>query len=256
MNEKVLVTGMSGLIGTALLNEMAGSVQSDYSLSALNRRAVNGIPTTQADLADFDAMCVAFKGIDTVVHLAAVIHDGVGWEALLETNVVGTRNVFEAAAKAGVKRVIFTSSGATVAGWEKVEPYASLVAGHYPEVPAEIPLINETMATRPANMYASTKVWGETIARHYADNHGLEVISLRIGFANEANRPENPRQMSVWNSHRDVVQAITLSMKHPMKEKYDCFFILSDNKYTYRDLTRAKSVLGFRPEDSAEDFRS
>ncbi|MFP6795132.1 MAG: NAD-dependent epimerase/dehydratase family protein, partial [Pseudomonadales bacterium] len=116
MNEKVLVTGMSGLIGTALLNEIGREVESNYALSALNRRVVDGIPTTQADLADFDAMCVAFEGIDTVVHLAAVIHDGAGWEALLETNVVGTRNVFEAAVNAGVKRVIFTSSGATVAG--------------------------------------------------------------------------------------------------------------------------------------------
>ena len=253
MNEKVLVTGMSGLIGTALLKEIGGEIDSNYTMSALNRRAVSGIPTTQADLADYEAMSVAFEGIDTVVHLAAVIHDGVGWEALLETNVVGTRNVFEAAMKAGVKRVIFTSSGATVAGWEKVEPYSSLVSGRYEQVPDEIPLINESMATRPINMYASTKVWGESIARHYADNHGLEVISLRIGFANKADKPENARQMSVWNSRRDVVQAITLSMKHQMEQRYECFFILSDNKYGYRDLALAKSILGFRPRDSAED---
>ena len=253
MNEKLLVTGMSGLIGTALRNEMDSDVESVYLLSALNRRVVPGIPTTQADLADFDAMCIAFEGIDTVVHLAAVIHDGVGWESLLATNVVGTRNVFEAARKAGVKRVIFTSSGATVAGWEKVEPYSSLVSGRYEQVPDELPLINESMATRPANMYASTKVWGESIARHYADNHGLEVISLRIGFANQADKPENPRQMSVWNSHRDVVQAIILSIKHQMTERYECFFILSDNQYGYRDLSRARSILGFTPFDSADN---
>jgi nucleoside-diphosphate-sugar epimerase len=252
MKEKVLVTGMSGLIGTALLNEIGREVESNYALSALNRRVVDGIPTTQADLADFEAMCVAFEGIDTVVHLAAVIHDGAGWEALLETNVVGTRNVFEAAVNAGVKRVIFTSSGATVAGWEKVEPYSSLVSGRYEQVPDNIPLINESMATRPVNVYASTKVWGESIARHYADNHGLEVISLRIGFANKVDKPENPRQMSVWNSHRDVVQAIILSMNHQMTAQYECFFILSDNKYGYRDLSRAKSILGFRPRDSAD----
>ena len=55
MNEKVLVTGMSGLIGTALLNEIGREVESNYALSALNRRVVDGIPTTRADLADFDA---------------------------------------------------------------------------------------------------------------------------------------------------------------------------------------------------------
>jgi hypothetical protein len=78
------------------------------------------------------------------------------------------------------------------------------------------------------------------------------VISLRIGFANKVDKPENPRQMSVWNSHRDVVQAIILSMNHQMTARYECFFILSDNKYGYRDLSRAKSILGFRPRDSAD----
>ena len=169
---KVLVTGMSGLVGGAVREALAPTCE----LSALNRRLVEGIPTTQADLSDYDAMASAFEGQDQVVHLAAVIHDGVGWDALLNTNVIGTRNVFEAAVQNGVKRVVFTSSGATVAGWEKVEPYASLVAGRYEELPESIPLIDETMATKPANMYASTKVWGESMARHYADNHGLEVI--------------------------------------------------------------------------------
>lgn len=248
MNGKVLVTGMSGLIGSALRPE----IEKEYELSALNRRPVEGIPTTRADLRDYDLMAKAFVGQQMVVHLAAVIHDGVGWDALLETNVIGTRNVLEASLQAGVKRVVFTSSGATVAGWEKVEPYASLVAGKYDLLPENIPLINEDMATRPANMYASTKVWGESIARHYAENHDLEVVCLRIGFASALNKPESPRQCSVWNSQRDVVSAIKLAMSYEMDTPYDCFFILSDNRYGYRDLSRAKDALGYVPMDSAD----
>jgi nucleoside-diphosphate-sugar epimerase len=255
MNNKVLVTGMSGLIGSALKQAIDTKViAADYELSALNRRAVDGVPTTQASLEDFDAIRPAFDNQDLVVHLAAVIHDGVGWDSLLNTNVIGTRNVFEAALQAGVKRVIFTSSGATVAGWEKVEPYASLVRGEYEETGSRVPLIDETMATRPANLYASTKVWGESIARHYAENHGLEVICLRIGYANKADRPENARQMSVWNSHRDVVQAIELALARVMQSSYECYFILSENKYAYRDLTLARTVLGYNPSDSADRF--
>ena len=158
MNNRILVTGMSGLIGTALRAEL----EDGYELSALNRRPVDGIKTTQADLAEFEGIEGAFANQELVIHLAAVIHDGVGWDALLQTNVIGTRNVFEAAANHGVKRVIFASSGATVSGWEREEPYASLVSGRYDDLPDEIELIDEDMATRPANIYASTKVWGES----------------------------------------------------------------------------------------------
>ena len=243
----VLVTGMSGLIGTALRT----ALQDDCSLSALNRTAVEGIPTTQASLEDIGAIRPAFVGQDTVIHLAAKIDDSVGWDALLETNVVGTRNVFEAAYDAGVKRVVFTSSGATVAGWELVEPYKAIVEGRYDDVDMPIPLITESMATRPRNQYAATKVWGESIGRYYADTCNLEVVCLRIGYASAADRPEGTRQQSVWNSQRDVVNAIRLAMSVELPEKYDVFFILSNNQWGYRDISRAREVLGFAPLDSA-----
>lgn len=250
MNEKLLVTGMSGLVGAALRQ----AIEQDYQLSALNRREVAGVPTTQADLADYDAIAPAFRDQEQVVHLGAVIHDGVGWDALHNTNVVGTRNVFEAALQAGVRRVVFTSSGATVAGWEKTEPYRSLVAGDIKALPAGVPLITEELATRPANLYASTKVWGEAIGRHYAENHGLEVVCLRIGLANAADKPENARQMSVWNSQRDVVQAIRLALEHSMDTRFGCYFITSNNARGYRNLALAKQALGYVPKDSADDW--
>lgn len=250
MTDRILVTGMSGLIGSVVRAELEGEVE----LSALNRREVDGIPTTRADLADLAAMESAFAGQDMVIHLGAVIHDGVGWDALLNTNVVGTRNVFEAALSHSVKKVVFTSSGATVAGWERVEPYASLVNGRYDDLPDDIPLINEEMVVRPANVYASTKVWGEAMARHYS-HQGLEISCLRIGFASAEDKPLNARQFSVWNSCRDVVQAIRLAMDYAPPENFDVFFILSDNRYGYRDLSRARERLGYSPLDTAESYR-
>ena len=250
MSTNVLVTGMSGLIGSSVRRELEGR----YKLSALNRSAVAGISTTQASLDHYTEILPAFRDQETVIHLAAKISDSAGWQALLDTNVTGTRNVFEAARECGVRRVVFTSSGATVSGWERVEPYKALVEGRYDDV-GDIPLIDESMATRPGNVYASTKVWGESIARHYANAHGLEVICLRIGFANKEDRPTNSRQFSVWNSQRDVVRAIEFAMAVDLPEKYDVFFILSDNLRGYRNLTHARSRLGFEPVDSAESFR-
>ena len=243
----VLVTGLSGLVGSAL----KPSIIDKYQLTALNRSVVADVPTVQASLDDAEAIRPAFEKQDLVVHMAAKIDDSFGWEALHETNVIGTRNVFEAAATAGVKRVVFISSGATVAGWERVEPYKSIVQGRYDQLPDGLKLIDESMATRPMNLYASTKVWGEALGRFYSDANGMEVVCLRIGFAHEADRAENARHKSVWNSLRDVSQAIELAMSVDLQDRFDTFFILSNNSLAYRDISRARERLGFNPQDSA-----
>ena len=250
MSKNVLVTGLSGLIGSAL----RPALEDEFNLSALNRSDVAGIPTTQASLENYDDNLPAFHGQDMVIHLAAKISDSAGWQDLLETNVIGTRHVFEAAKESGVKRVVFASSGATVSGWEQVEPYKSIDEGRY-EVGSEYSMIGESMATRPGNVDASTKIWGESLARHYAGTFGLEVVCLRIGFANAQDRPTNARQFSVWNSQRDVVQAIRLAMEVELPEKFEVFFVLSNNRWAYRSLDHAKTGLGYEPADSAESYR-
>lgn len=251
MSKNVLVTGLSGLIGSALRPVL----EKEFNLSAMNRSEVVGIPTTQTSLENYDDILPAFQGQDMVIHLAAKISDSAGWPDLLATNVIGTRHVFEAARECGVKRVVFASSGATVSGWEQVEPYKSVVEGRYDEAGSEYSLISESEAPRPGNLYASTKIWGESLARFYAGAHGLEVVCLRIGFANEQDRPTSARQFSVWNSQRDVVQAIRLAMEVELPDKFDVFFVLSNNRWAYRSLDHAKTGLGYEPVDSAETYR-
>ena len=163
--------------------------------------------------------------------------------------------MLEAARLAGCKRVVFASSGATVAGWEREEPYRALVEGRYDDVPADWVRIRHDMATRPNGPYASSKIWGEALARYYADSFDLSVIALRIGFVNAEDRPVDARTFSVWCSQRDVVNAIESAVDLDESIRYDIFFIQSDNKWGYRDLSHAKKVLGFSPQDSAEDDR-
>ena len=124
--KKVLITGMSGLIGGILrrhLEELGG-----YELSALNRRPVEGVKTIQADIADLDAIKPAFEGIDVVVHLAAHVQNE-PFEDIVNASIVGLYNVFETVRLAGVKRVVYASSGASVRGWERVPPYDAMVEG-------------------------------------------------------------------------------------------------------------------------------
>jgi nucleoside-diphosphate-sugar epimerase len=85
---------------------------------------VDGLPCHRADIADLEAIAPAFEGVDTVVHLAAdATSPNPPWSSILNNNVTGTYNVYEAARRAKVKRVVFASSGATVAGVESEPPY-------------------------------------------------------------------------------------------------------------------------------------
>jgi nucleoside-diphosphate-sugar epimerase len=247
---RVLVTGMSGLIGRAVGARLAER----YALSALNRSPVEGVPCHRADIADLAAIEPVFAGVEAVVHLAAVASGSAPWEAILPSNVVGTYNVFEAARRAGVRRVVYASSGATIAGVEREMPYAALVAGRYDEVP-EWPVIPPEAPPRPAGLYGASKVWGEALARHYADAQGMSMLCLRFGFVNAEDRPLAPRHFAVWCSQRDAVQAIARALDAPPALRFGVFHVVSDNRRGYRDLAATRRALGYAPEDRAEDHR-
>ena len=148
--KKVLITGMSGLIGGILrrhLEELGG-----YELSALNRRPVEGVKTIQADIADLDAIKPAFEGIDVVVHLAAHVQNE-PFEDIVNASIVGLYNVFEAVRLAGVKRVVYASSGASVRGWERVPPYDAMVEGRYEDAPESLLMFSDSVLPNwPAKM--------------------------------------------------------------------------------------------------------
>ena len=247
----ILITGMSGLIGGAVRRQLAPRGR----LSALNRSAVDGVPTTRADLADLEAIRPAFDGQETVIHLAAKAGENYSWDELLQTNIVGTRNVLAAARDAGCKRVVFASSGATVAGWEREEPYKALVEGRYDETPDHWPLIRHDEAVRPLGVYGATKVWGEAICRQVADSSPMSVLCVRIGYVNGEDRPIHPRHYAVWCSQRDIAAAIERCVDAPPGHHYDVLFVNSRNKWGYRDLSHTETALGFVPQDGAEDHR-
>jgi nucleoside-diphosphate-sugar epimerase len=250
---RVLVTGMSGLIGAAVRRRLEGR----WTLRALNRRPVAGVETHQADIGDLDAIAPAFRDVDAVVHLAASVAGSggaPGWEAILRDNVIGTYHVFEAARRASVKRVVYASSGATVSGVERDAPYAALTAGRYDEI-GQWPVLTHESPVRPNGLYGCSKVWGEALARHFADTTDMSMICLRIGHVSAEDRPVKPREFSVWCSRRDIAQAVERSLAAPASVRFGVFFITSENRWTYRDIAHARAVLGYVPEDRAEDHR-
>ncbi|MCY3710884.1 MAG: NAD(P)-dependent oxidoreductase [Caldilineaceae bacterium] len=251
MTQRILVTGMSGLIGGAVRQRLEGR----YHLTALNRSLVPGVRTVQADIADFDSILPAFEGQDAVVHLAASARGRDPWERVRDPNLIGAYNVFEAARRARVSRVVFASSGSTISGWELVQPYRALVNGDYENVQHPWPMITHETPVRPTGVYGATKVWGEALARQFTDSSELSIICLRIGLVNQEDRPTDSRQFSVWCSQRDISQMVARCIVAPPELRFDIFYALSRNKWGYRDISHAREVVGFEPNDEAEAFR-
>jgi len=136
-------------------------------------------------------------------------------------------------------------------GIEKEEPYASFVEGRAPSAP----MLTHVSPLRPSGVYGCSKVWGEALARHYADEHTLSVICLRIGAVKKEDRPTAPRDFSVWCSQRDIALMIGACLDAPPDLRFDVFYVTSRNRRGYRDLEHARKVLGWKPVDSADTAR-
>lgn len=250
MNKKrILVTGASGRVGQVALSSLGDR----YDLSALNRGHVPDVPFTQADIADLDAIIPAFEGIDAVLHLAASTMAG-NWESLLATNIVGVRNVYEAARIQGVKRVVNVSSGATILGYGLDSPYREVLVGEYEKLPEQWPLVNETWPIRPDSVYGASKAWGEALGRYYSDYHDLSVICVRLGAFLPDDTPDNPRSVAGYTSWEDAMRMFRLCIDAPEDLRFDLFELVSDNRYRWRDNAHAKEVLGYSSTRNSDEF--
>ena len=162
--------------------------------------------------------------------------------------------MYEAAREAGARRVVYASSTTTVRNYELDEPYKAITEGRFQDVPFPFPLITHESPTRPHSVYSCTKLWGEALGRHYADTYGLSVICLRFGSINGPDRPDILRKLVGWQSQRDSAQAVQCCLEAPEDMKYGIFMFNSDNRWSYRDNGPAKRLLGYRPQDSADDY--
>lgn len=165
MRRKVLVTGAAGYVARHIIPTLGR--ESDLRL--LDIREIDpalGGDQVRADITSYEAMLDACAGIDTVVHLAAEPSLHASFEQLLQPNLVGVYNMFEAARQLGCSRVVFASSINTIMAYPQG-------FGITPDMPVN-----------PSNVYGAAKCFGEALARHYA-NLGLSSICVRIGQIRE-----------------------------------------------------------------------
>ncbi|MBI4305900.1 MAG: NAD(P)-dependent oxidoreductase [Chloroflexi bacterium] len=245
---KILVTGMSGLIGGLAGRKLAES----HEVVALNRRPIKGVRCFQADINDLDAIKPAFEGVDAVVHMAAYLGDDI--KGHLSTNIGGVHNVLEASRLARVKRVVLGSSGATVMGYEREPEFRPLVEARWADVRAPRPMLTHLSLFRPNGVYGAAKLFGEALGRYYSDFHDMSVICIRIGRVVEEDWPRDPRHAAAYCSHRDIVQMVEKCVNASPSVRFDIFYAVSDNRGRFRDINHAREVIGYVPLDGVKDW--
>ena len=202
----ILLTGASGRLGTHLRHWFTAHGRA--FLATDRAPPVDDMPVQIADLAERAAVdSLMAQDISAVVHFGGMANEA-GWQTVLEANIMGTYNIFEAARQAGVRRVIFASS--------------YHVQGMYP---LEAVPIAPTDAFRPDSLYGVSKAFGETLSRLYFDKFGIECLVIRICAANA---PRELRDARLWCHRDDLASLVDHALDVPVLG-HRTMFGISDN---------------------------
>jgi nucleoside-diphosphate-sugar epimerase len=214
---RVCVTGASGKAGRSVVRDL---LEHSYDVVATDIAPTSkdaGSGAVRADLTDYGQVLEVLKNVDAVIHLANIPAPGIYTPAVtFNTNMSMNFNVFHAAARCGLSRVVWASSettlGLSFSNKEGSRPrYAPVDELHYPV---------------PTSTYALSKVASETIAGHIAQWSGIPFVALR--FSNIMD-PEDyqtfpsmwadphAREWNLWGyvDGRDVAASCRLSLTAP-----------------------------------------
>jgi uronate dehydrogenase len=229
---RVLITGAAGTIGRRLRALLAG-VYPVLRLSDIKdpEPAAAGEEVARADLAQMDQVMRMCEGVDGIVHLGGQPTEA-PWETILGANIEGTYNLYEAARRQGVKRVVFATTNHVI-GFYRRETR-----------------IDHAAMVRPDSRYGVSKAFGEALARFYADKYGIRTLAIRIG--NFDDRPVDKRRLSIWISPRDLAQLVRIGLDHP-EIHFEVVYGESDNERSWWHNANAFR-LGYKPQDHSEDF--
>jgi uronate dehydrogenase len=229
---RLLLTGAGGNLGRQLRGALANWADIVRVSDIVDTGAAAAHEESSVvDLADRDAVMAMVEGVDAIVHLGGISIDA-PFDDLIEANIRGTYNLYEAARKHGVKRVIFASSNHAI--------------GFHPVTE----VLDADSPTRPDSLYGVTKCFGESLSRYYYDRFGIETVCLRIGSSFE--EPKNPRMLVTFLSYRDFIELVRCSL-FTNRVGHAVVYGASDNPVKWWDNTKA-GFLGFRPRDSSAQF--
>ncbi|MBT9458471.1 MAG: NAD(P)-dependent oxidoreductase [Burkholderiaceae bacterium] len=232
--QRLLLTGAAGALGRVMRPRLLAYCQRlRLSDRADLGEAAEGEELVPAELQDREAMLSLLEGVDAVVHLGGVSVEA-AFDPILQANIVGVFNLYEAARKQGVKRVVFASS--------------NHVTGFY----RQDEVIDARAPARPDTLYGVSKAFGENLSRMYFDRYGIETVCLRIGSS--LAEPYDRRTLASWLSFDDLERLVVSCLTAPLVS-HSVIFGMSANPTSWWD-NRLAAHLGYQPQDSSERFRA
>jgi nucleoside-diphosphate-sugar epimerase len=239
----VLVTGAAGNIGSYF----AEHSRHRYDLRLMVREKedpadvekIRGFgEVVAAELHDLERMKAICEGIDTVLHLAANPSPSATWDSVRDDNITGTYHAFVAAKSAMCRRFIYASSIHAVSGY-----------------PADVQ-VKTSEPVNPGDLYGVSKCFGEALARYMAEKEGLSSICIRIGAFQPIEKARDEKgvgMVDAWVSRRDLNQLIEKCIDVEGL-KFAIFHGLSDNRFKRLDISDARALLGYRPQDDLTEI--
>ena len=238
---RLLITGINGLIGTVLRN----ALQQTHTLYGLDRQGEFSEKVLSADISDYGQTAQVlrqFRPLDAIIHLAGDPRVDASWESVLNANIIGTRNIFEAAREFQVPKVVYASSNHVTGAYHGFEPNL------YKYTQPGPPMISPEDPIRPDSDYGLSKAFGEAVARYYFDRWGIQAICLRIGAVLKDDDPTTESQnRRIWLSYRDLVQLVEKSLASDVT--FGIYYGISNNKDAFWDISNARADLGYEPVD-------
>jgi nucleoside-diphosphate-sugar epimerase len=274
----VLVTGGSGMVGTAITDTLGADDQYSFTNLDLEPHPDPDVlaADVRGDVTDPDTVREVIDGMDAVVHLAVIGGDPdfdrpvLGHSETLSANLEAHDVVFAAAAEAEVDSMVFASSNHAL-GLYELENRPDC---YYPEHDL---LVDHTAPHRPDSTYGLTKCYGEDMGALSASQHNLRFYGLRLGTVrtSEYDHPwGSPQQAlesgsiepgtdawddavarmhALWFSRRDVGRLVDACLQDDSVE-WDVFHGVNGSDYSWFDVAHALEVLGFEPVDTPDDF--
>ena len=232
--DRLLLTGAAGALGRQLRTRLKPHCEClRLSDIADLGPAQPGEEVVQAALQDGPAIEALLRDVSAVVHLGGISVEG-PFEPILQANIIGLHNLYEAARRNAVKRIVFASS--------------NHVTGFY----RQDQVVDVKQPVRPDGNYGVSKAFGENLSRFYFDRYAIETVCLRIGSCFP--EPKDRRMLATWLSYDDLERLVVASLTAPVVG-HSIVYGMSDNRSTWWDNTPARH-LGYAPQDSSETYRA
>jgi uronate dehydrogenase len=225
---KVLLTGSSGAIGTALSEGLPALGHEVVGLDLPGKGAALSVDCTDPAAVD---EAVDEVRPDAVIHLAGIPTESSLPDAL-SSHVLSTGALLEAMRRHGVPRIVYASSNHAVG-----------------RAPRSVLLGADTHA-RPDTYYGVGKVAAEALLHLYVDRYGIDAISTRIGSFLE--KPTTRRQLSTWLSPADTLRMFDAALTAP-SPGFAVIYGISANSRGWWDLAPGRA-LGYDPQDDSETY--